>query len=427
MFSRVLLQTAALLCLTSSAAFAQYTIKKIVFDGTTPYAQADLEAASGLKPGDHLTQDTMQQAAQRLIDTGAFGDLQVALDGPIKAVSVVFKIKPADPERMLAVGFENFIWWQPEELSAEVHRRVPLFNGSLPEAGSLQQAVQDTLQQMLTDKQVAAKLSAKIYDAAPGSPTRSIEYRIESPEIQLHSLKLEGVSADHTAEIAKIISSLAGSRYTEGLGGSSITGRILAVYRNSGFLDASLDNLNRAISTPAPGRIDVDLTATIKPGEPYHVAQIDWAGAPFFTSKDFSEANKLHSGDLASQQALRASLAIIDAAYRRQGYMDVSVDASPQFDTTAHRVTYTVAVISGEQYHLREVQTAGLAPESRATFDAAWKLHPGDLYDATYVETFLKANIAQPYLQPYSVTYRIVRDPDTHLVTVIFVFAHHSR
>ncbi|HMH15885.1 MAG TPA: POTRA domain-containing protein [Edaphobacter sp.] len=426
MFSRVLLQTATLLCLTS-AAFAQYTIKKIVFDGTTPYAQADLEAASGLKSGDHLTQDTMQQAAQRLIDTGAFGDLQVTLDGPIKAVSVVFKVKPADPERMLAVGFENFIWWQPEELSAEVHRRVPLFNGSLPEAGSLQQAVQDALQQMLTDKQVAAKLSAKIYDAAPGSPTRSIEYRIESPDIQLHSLKLEGVSADHTAEIAKITSSLAGSRYTESLGGSSITGRILAVYRNSGFLDASLDNLNRAISTPAPGRVDVDLTATIKPGEPYHVAQIDWAGAPFFTSKDFSEANKLHSGDLASQQALRASLAIIDTAYRRQGYMDVSVDATPQFDTTAHRVTYTVGVISGEQYHLREVQTAGLAPESRATFDAAWKLHPGDLYDATYVETFLKANIAQPYLQPYSVTYRIVRDPDTHLVTVIFVFAHHSR
>ncbi len=427
MLNRVLFQTAALLCLTGVPAFAQYTVKKIVFDGTTPYAQADLEAASGLKSGDHLSQDAMQQAAQRLVDTGAFGDLQVTLDGPIKAVSVVFKVKPADPERMLAVGFENFIWWQPEELTAEVHRRVPLFNGSLPEAGSLQQAVQDALQQMLTEKQVAAKLSAKIYDAAPGSPTRSIEYRIESPDIQLHSLKLEGVSADHTDEIAKIASSLAGSRYTEGLGKSSITGRILAVYRDTGFLDASLDNLNRTINTPAPGRIDVDLTATIKPGEPYRVAQINWAGTPFFSSKDFGEANKLRSGDLASQQTLRASLATIDTAYRRQGYMDVSVDATPQFDTTAHRVTYTVAVISGEQYQLREVQTVGLTPESRATFDAAWKLHPGDLYDDTYVETFLKANIAQPYLLPYSVTYRIVRDPDTHLVTVIFVFAHHSR
>ena len=427
MLNRVLFQTAALLCLTGVPAFAQYTVKKIVFDGTTPYAQADLEAASGLKSGDHLSQNAMQQAAQRLVDTGAFGDLQVSLDGPIKAVSVVFKVKPADPERMLAVGFENFIWWQPEELTAEVHRRVPLFNGSLPEAGSLQQAVQDALQQMLTEKQVAAKLSANIYDAAPGSPTRSIEYRIESPDIQLHSLRLEGVSADHTEEIAKITSSLAGSRYTEGLGKSSITGRILAVYRDTGFLDASLDNLNRTINTPAPGRIDVDLTATIKPGEPYRVAQINWAGTPFFSSKDFGEANKLRPGDLASQQTLRASLATIDTAYRRQGYMDVSVDATPQFDTAAHRVTYTVAVISGEQYQLREVQTVGLTPESRATFDAAWKLHPGDLYDATYVETFLKANIAQPYLKPYSLTYRIVRDPDTHLVTVIFVFAHHSR
>ncbi len=113
----------------------------------------------------------------------------------------------------------------------------------------------------------------------------------------------------------------------------------------------------------------MDLTATIvKPGEPYRVAQTNWAGTPFFSSKDFGEVNKLRSGDLASQQTLRASLATIDTAYRRQGYMDVSVDAIPQFDTAAHRVTYTVAVISGEQYQLREVQTVGLTPESRATF-----------------------------------------------------------
>jgi outer membrane protein assembly factor BamA len=427
MLNRILRHTAALLCLTASASFGQYTIKKIVFDGTTPYAAADLEAASGLKSGDHLTQNTLQQAAQRLIDTGAFGDLQVTLDGPIKAVNVVFKVKPADPERMLAVGFDNFIWWQPEQLSAEIHRRVPFFNGSLPEAGSLQQTVQDALQQMLTEKQVAAQLSAKIYDAAPGSPTRSIEYRVESPDIQLHSFKLEGVSADHSAEVAKITSALAGSRYTEGLGRSSITNRVLAVYRDTGFLEASLDNLNRTINTPTPGRIDVDLSATIKPGDLYHVAQIDWQGAPFFSPKDFSDANRLRSGDLASQQALRSSLAIIDTAYRRQGYMDVSVDATPHLDTTTHQVTYTVAVTSGEQYHLREVQPVGLTPESRATFDAAWKLHPGDLYDPSYLEAFLKANVAQPYLQAYSVTYRVVRDPDTHLVTVIFVFAHHSR
>jgi outer membrane protein assembly factor BamA len=424
---RVFRTLSTLVFLVATSALAQYTVTKIVFDGKMPYTQADLETASGLKAGDHLTKDTMQQAAQRLIDTGAFGDLEVTLDGPTKAISVVFKVKPADPSRMLAAGFENFVWWSHDELIAEIHRRVPLFNGSLPEAGSLQQTVQDALQQMLAEKHIEATLSTKIYDAGPGRPDRTIEYRIDSPNIQLHSFQLEGVSADKVSEISKITSSLAGSRYNEGVTGSGITDRILAVYRDAGFLDASLDNLTRAITAPAPERIDLDLFATIKPGAPYHVSKIDWAGSPIISSQDFAAASKLRPGDLASQQALRASLAAIIVAYRRQGYLDVSVDATPQLDTANHLVTYTVAAVSGEQYHLHEVQPVGLTPDSRATFDIAWKLRPGDLYDATYLETFLKANVAQPYLQPYSVTYRIVRDPDTHLVTLIFVFAHHTR
>jgi len=427
---RVVRVLSALIFLASLAtipALAQYTVAKIVFDGTMPYSQADLEAASGLKPGDHLTKDTMQQAAQRLIDTGAFGDLQVTLDGPVKSVSVVYKVKPVDESRTLAVGFENFVWWQHDELTAEIHRRVPLFNGSLPEAGSLQQAVQDALQQMLTEKQVAATLSAKIYDAIPGRPARTIEYRIESPDIQLHSIKLEGISQDQMSEIGKIMLSLEGSHYNEGLNGSSITDRILGVYRDAGFLDSSIDHPNRTITIPAPGRIDVDLSAAIEPGKLYHVSKIDWAGSPLLSSKDFSDASKLRPGDVASQQALHASLAVIDTAYRRQGYIDVSVDAIPHLDTTAHLVAYTVSVVSGEQYHLKEIQPIGLSPNSRSTLDTAWKLRPGDLYDATYLETFLRANIAQPYLQPYSLTYRIVRDPDTHLVTVIFVFALHAK
>jgi len=424
---RALRLVSALFCLTSLNALAQYTVAKVVFDGIVPYSQADLEAAAGLKPGDHLTRDILQATAQRLVDTGAFGDLQATLDGPVKAVSVIFKVKPVDESRTLAVGFENFIWWQHDELTAEIHRRVPLFNGSLPEAGSLQQAVQDALQQMLTEKHVAATLSAKIYDAALGKPNRTIEYRIDSPDIQLHSFQLEGISADKVSEIDKITSSLAGSHYNEGVSGSAITDRVLAVYRNAGFLDASLDNLTRAISTPAPARVDLDLFATIKPGKPYRVSKIDWAGSPLLSSKDFSDASKLRPGDLASQQALHASLAVIDTAYRHQGYLDVSVGVVPQLDTTANLVAYTVAVVSGEQYHFHEVQPVGLAPDSRKTFDVAWKLHPGDIYDSTYLETFLKANVAQPYLEPYSLTYRIVRDPDTHLVTVILIFAHHAK
>jgi outer membrane protein assembly factor BamA len=413
----------ALLALAVTPALAQYTVKKIVFDGKTPYTPEALEAASGLKSGDHITPETMQQAGQRLSDTGAFDDLQVTLDGPVKAISVIFKIKPAPPEKMIAVDFENFIWWKPEELATELHKRVPLFGALIPEAGSLQQSVQDALQQMLAEKQITATLSSHITDPTPGEPLRIVHYRIKSPDIRIRSFKLDNVAPAQSEQMTKITSALAGSLYKEGSTGRGFTDSILTVYRNAGYLEASIEDLNSVITQSAPNRIDIDLSASMKPGDLYHVANILWAGSPLISEKEFADGSKIHPGDLTSQQNLRASLALIDTAYRRQGYMDVSVDANPQLDTAGHLVTYTVVVNSGPQYHLNEIEVLNLSPDARTKFDAAWKLKPGDLYDSTYLTAFFKANIAQPYLAPYSLAYRTERDPDTHLVKLIFVFA----
>ena len=76
---RSLIRITALLFVVSAAANAQYTIKKIVFDGQNLYSQSDLEAASGLKPGQTLNNEALQAAAQRLVDTGAFDDMQATL------------------------------------------------------------------------------------------------------------------------------------------------------------------------------------------------------------------------------------------------------------------------------------------------------------------------------------------------------------
>jgi len=416
----------AVVCLATPA-LAQYTLKKIVFNGTTPYTQAALEAASGLKPGDTLNPAVMQQAAQRLSDTGAFGDLQVTLDGPVKAISIIFKFQPIDPAKTVVVDLENFIWWQPDELAVELRKRVPLFSDSLPEAGNLQQAVQDALSQMLAEKQIAAKLSSRITDATPGQPLRIVHYRVDSPDIRLHAIVLKNVPLDLSPQIDKLTAALAGSPYRQGVAGNGLTQNILNVYRDAGYLDASFDHLDRVIDSTSPGKIDVDLSGSIKAGEPYHVAKIDWAGSPLIGEKEFADASKLHPGDLASQKQLHASLALIDAAYRRQGYMDVSVDGAPQLDTAAHLVSYAISVNPGVQYHLSEINASNLAPDTRRQFDAAWKLHPGDLYDETYLASFIKSNIALPYLQPYSLSYRVERDPDNHLVKLFLIFVRGAK
>jgi outer membrane protein assembly factor BamA len=413
----------ALVCLLAAASPAQqYIVKKVIFDGTVPFSQENLQAASGLKPGDILTEDSLVDASKKLIDTGAFDDVQASLNGPVKAINVVFKIVPAAPSGLLAVGFENFLWWQPDELKSEIQKRVPLFNGTVPEAGNLQDAVHDALTALLKDKQITAIVTSKVFDAAPGRPMRTVDYRIASPEIRIRSFALEGVTpSPQSAQVDKLLASLKNTAYDEGIAGASAADRVLTIYRNAGYLDAALANVNRTISSSGADRYDVDFSATLQPGELYHVASIAWAGSSLISTQDFNAAAKLHPGDLASEDALRATLGSLDAAYKQRGFMDVIVEPNPQLDRATHQVTYNVTVTQGEPYTFAAVNT-NLPPPVAAQFQQAWKLAPGSIYDADYLPKFLKANVAQPYLQAYSVSYKLERDPARHVVTVNLTF-----
>src|SRR5256885_14392199 len=116
--------------------------------------------------------------------------MQATLDGPMKAISVIFKIKPVATTKLLHISYANFAWWSPEELKAEISRRVPLAGETVPEAGSLQTSVQTTLEEMLQEKGMAgAKVSEEVLEPRPGVPFRVAVYRIVSPSVVMSSMR----------------------------------------------------------------------------------------------------------------------------------------------------------------------------------------------------------------------------------------------
>jgi outer membrane protein assembly factor BamA len=168
------------LLLAAMPAAAQFVAKSVVFDGATPYSQSDLRAAANIRPGASFTQESLQKITQGLQDTGAFSSVQASVDGPPQAMTVTIKVQARAPSQMLEVTFVNFPWPQAE-LAAELHKRVPLFNGTLPEAGNLQATVTDALQKMLAEKQITTSIATHVLDAIPGHAGRTLEFRIDAP------------------------------------------------------------------------------------------------------------------------------------------------------------------------------------------------------------------------------------------------------
>jgi outer membrane protein assembly factor BamA len=413
---------AILLSFASVNAVAQFTLGMVVYKDAGPYQRDDLDAALGLHSGQALSTAGLQAAAQRLIDTGYFDDVQVKSAGSYKALEITFALKPYGAEHLTPAGFENFVWLSPEELAAVLHKAVPLFHGKLPDAGNQPDAINDALTAALAAKGVTATVTHVTIEPSTVQPMGAVEFRVDQPAVRVHSIVLHGVSPAMTAAIDATAQKLKGSRYNQGLAGATTQGRLLAPYNEAGYLDAKLSDVHYTTSPGTGATVDVDVTATLDEGTAYRVASLDFAGTALAPAATLTSEAKLHPGDIASRKLLLETLAPVDKVYRRQGYMDVVVQPGAVLDRAAHTVAYTVTVVPGEQYRVRSVNATGLDPAARKEFDRTWTMNAGELYNVDYVLSFLSMNTALRALSQYSFGFKTAADPVAHTVDLNLTF-----
>ena len=421
---------AALLLLASIAvAHAQYSIASVTFKNPGPYTTPELLAASGLETGQLLNQNSLANAAARLLNTGLFLDAEISYTGTGKARGLVVDLKPIALGKLLPASFENFAWFTPEELTNGIHAHVPLYRGAASDAGTLPDDIQSALQQMLTTKGITATLSHTIIEPTNTHPLRTVSFRIEQPSVQLLTVHLSMVSppgavAALTPGLQKAVNLAPRQPYNEGLSGLTLEDTLLDPFRRAGYIQSTLDNLQRTVA-PSPTDPKVFLvtyTARIVTGEPWKIAALIWTPTPLYSAADFARDNKLHPGDPANDTALLALEAAISAAYLSHGYMDVYVLPHPLADLAAHAVTYNLEPIPGDVYRLRTATPTGLSPEALQEFNSTLQLKPGDIYNPAYVTEFIHNNTALKHLSTYAGGFQASADPQTHLVDLTLTF-----
>ena len=402
------------------SSLAQYTVKRLVFRNNGPYTQQQLESAAALKAGERIGTKEMGEASQRLMDTGAFDDIEVTLNGPIAGIDVIFKLKPADSANFLPVTYQNLVWLSDDERDAGLKQRVPLFTGRIPAAGTMQASVQAALQEMLSAKGITTTVDTEQRSTSAAKPTPFVRYRVSTPAITLDTIKLTGIGADFRDRENLALQSMVGTPYVYG-SEADLALQLLQPLRDAGYIDARVDGLRLTPTTAADGTVKVSAVGTVTTGKPYRIGLVAWAGSPVFSTEDFAKGNQLHAGDAASDSLLKSSYGPLTVAYLQHGYSDAMIDVIAVRDDAAHIVSYTLKVTPGDVYHVGSVSAVGLDPKARAEFDAAWTQHPGDVYDATYTGRFLSSGKI-PSIQAYSAGINASANPVTHLADILLTF-----
>ncbi len=399
-----------------------YTAKSVVFSDRGDFTQQQLEDATGLHGGTSFQAAELGAAAQKLVDTGYFGDVSATLDGKLTACTVRFAVKPLPRNEMLHVGFENFVWLTHDEIAAAIHQKFPLFDDYLPENSPHQDEIKATLTAALAARRVTATVAFDTYEPTVEHPLREVGFSVSKPAIRVANIKLAGVTSALAPLLQRSLNRTLKTAYSEGPADETTAERILRPLLDAGYVQAKLTDVALSPTPAADGSIALVLSAKLASGDLYHVAQIDFTPTPIVSLDAFNAQAKLHKGDVAALAQLEETLLPVDAAYRRQGYMDVVVQAAPTFDDAAHTVSYAVSVTPGEVYHVKDVTANGLDPAAQKAFDRGFLMKAGERYNPEYAANFLKANTALQELAGYSATFKAYASPDTRTVELIIFF-----
>lgn len=200
-----------------------FLLSQVNATGSQRYSQGEIVAALQLKPGTQVSQKDLQDASQRLGNSGLFQLVKYQFGWRGNGVVATFDL--SDATGFIPVGFENFVWFTPAELNAQIKSRLPLYSGMVPLAGDFKDQVQNALQQSLAARNLHGSVTA-IPQGPLNGPVRTMLFSVEGNTVRIASCELTG--ADHATKTAldDLISTLRQSNYQASFVDTSVPSRL---------------------------------------------------------------------------------------------------------------------------------------------------------------------------------------------------------
>src|ERR1700676_2522958 len=120
--------------------------------GSRRYTEAQVAAATGLKPGDTVTREQLQEVADRLAHLGVFLRVNYSFLSRGNRITLEYVLQDAPA---LPVFFNNFPWFTDAELTAAIRQAVPFFNGTAPTEGTALEDMTAAIAQLVQARGIA--------------------------------------------------------------------------------------------------------------------------------------------------------------------------------------------------------------------------------------------------------------------------------
>jgi outer membrane protein assembly factor BamA len=396
--------------------------KTIQFKGDPEYSDKEMMDAAGLKKGTVLDYAQMNEHSKRLLDTGLFATLAFKFDGQ----DLIFMLTPSTD--LYPIRVENLPLVPGKDLDTKLHDQLSLYHGKVPADGGLAEDVRAVLEKMLASEGIAATVVAATAADPATHKVNSVVYSITAPPVLVGEVHLDGVSAQYLTTVQRIEKDAAKVPFDTENATANLARPIEQFYQDQGYAAVKVEVSQSGVPMSSSSSIQIPFSLKITEGRTYTVDSIHLpAGVPM-TQADVDKTLAPRPGGPVQGVRVRSVWEHLAASYKAKGNLDCKITPHAEFNDAAGTVSYTVDVDPGPVYHLGFVKFDNVSDALRTMLIRYWQMMPGDVFDESYVASFIiKVQDQDPVLKRslagVKTTFDATADPQTHDVNVVIHLA----
>jgi outer membrane protein assembly factor BamA len=370
-------------------------LEAIEVAGSSRFSSKQIAEAIGLRAGTSINRETLQQAADTLSGLGAFSTVRYHFNTVATGVRVSYEVTDAPA---LPVAFDNFPWFSDEELSAALKSSVILFDGSAPATGALVDSMDLALSKFLDAKGIHAQVTHRA-TPLPDKDGQVQQFHVEEAALTVQSVQFSDALANSDHHIQDRLPDLIGQPYSRSKIEIFEFEQVRPIYLTHAYLRVKFDEPIAKFPAPPSNPLAGALTvlAQIEPGPAYKWAGAEWSGNSGVSSADLDSVVQILQGDLADGNQVQAVWERALQKYQQYGFLSVDLKPTPHFDDATAKVSYTVEVSEGVQYHMRNLVLTGLSVEGERRIRRAFPIAQDALFDKTAYDIFAQKGMAAAF------------------------------
>lgn len=335
---------------------------------------------SGLRVGERVTGEDIQDAIRQLYSLGIFDDIQIlAQDQTPEGINLKIVVREFPVLKELSIKGNKRI-----DLET-IKGKVNLVRGQVISPWDIKRGQRQILSLYREKGYLLATVTPKVSESEGGI---ELKYEIkEGKKAKVRKIEILGNFAFMDEKIKDQMKTkedrwwrwrsgdFKGEQFQEDLK------HIVQFYRKRGYRDAEVTE--HSITYDITGEY-VDISITLFEGRQYRMGQVRWEGNQAYSTEQLSQFLKFREGDIYNQEQFDQTLDAIYLAYQEEGYLYVNI--LPQEEVKGEVIDFTFRIREGKPARVRRINITGNTKTKEKVIRRELVIKPGDLFRRSAVE-----------------------------------------